>query len=348
MDTIQISLILNKEKLEKLSQIDIGNIITYINGIKSEKGYRYCDCFKISNIGNFIVKISYPRFFDGINAYLITNSMECEQVHWNFSMNMSKHSLLCDAQIDLNRVDIPFTFMMGLNYNFNSYRKVYQVLDYVYREKNKKSNPKAYTNVSEYKPETIIYADTPTLAKYNQKVMFYDQYNNLKAKTDDEDRLYELEAKYDNLSRRMRIEVSKRINRKTFSIDAFSQFNIFKEYSVKYKDYILENLFDLNKVNEFYEKNAIELATRLLNYKEKATNFNYEAFIYKEIEHIHDYEILRRALKMCIDNLKTREKAVTSIRKVLMSYQLNENIIVMETYITIKQMRESIFKYLPW
>ena len=348
MDTIQIAIILNEEKLVKLSTIDTKNIMRYINGITSEYGYRYCDFYKISNVGNFIVKISYPRFFDGINAYLITNSIECDQVHWNFSMNMSKHPLLCDAQIELNRVDIPFTFMMGQNYDFHSYRKVYQVLDYVYRKKNIKSNPKAYTNVAEYKPETIIYADTPTRAKYNKKGMWYGQYKKLKGKRGGKERLYELEAKYDELSKRMRIEVSKRINRKAFSIDEFSQFNIFKEYSVKYKEYILDNLFDLNEVNEFYEKSAMEIATRLLVYRKEATNFNYENFIYREIQHIYDYEIIRRALKICIENVKTREKAVTAIKKVLMNYQLNENIIVMETYITIKEMREAIFRYLPW
>lgn len=345
MDTIQISIVLNKEKLSKLAYRDLQEAAYYINSIKSIHEYRYCDCLEISKSGNLIIKISYPRFFAGINAYLISNSMECAQVQWDFCMNINSHPLLRDATIELTRVDIPFTFMMGPNYNFNSYRKVYQVLEHVYRTKNTKANPKAYTDVTQYKPETIIYADTPAIAKYNQRIMIYDQFQNLKSKTDDESRLPELEATYDGLSKRMRIEVSKRINRKSMSIDEFCQFNTFKEYSVKYKEYILENLFDLYEVNEFYEEKSRQLAERLLAYKTDVNNFIYETFIYKEIEHIHDYEIIRRALKLHINNMKSREKAITSIRRVLMNYQLNENVIVMETYLTIKAMKEVIERY---
>ena len=345
MDTIQISIVLSEEKLKEVTHADLQDAAKYINEIKSKYGYRYCDCLDISNSGNLIVKISYPRFFKGVNAHLISTSTECNQVHWDFCFNIYKHPLMHDAEIELSRVDIPFTFMMTKDYNFNSYRKVYQVLDYVYRKKNIKSNPKAYTNVSKYTPETIIYADTPTIAKYNQKIMIYDQFNNLKAKTEDESRFFEITAEYKGLSKRMRIEVSKRINRKSFSIQEFIEFNIFKEYSKKYKKYLLDNLFDLDEVDIFYEESAIKLAKRLLNYRKQVSNFIYEAFIYREIEHIYDYEIIRRALKICIDNPKTREKAITVIRKVLMAYQLDENIIVMDTYETIEQMREVIEQY---
>lgn len=344
MDTIQISIVLKEEKLRKVTFADLQLAAQYINEIKSVYGYKYCDCLEISRTGNLIVKISYPRFFAGINAYLISSNMECLQVQLEFCLNINNHPLMCDAEIGLSRVDIPFTFMMAGGYEFNSYRKVYQVLDYVYRKKNIKSNPKAYVNVSEYKPETITYTDTSTAAKCNQKIMIYDQYNNLKSKTSDEDKFHNLNVKYEALARRMRIEVSKRINRKRFSLHEFSQFGIFKEYSVKYKEYLLDNLFDLNEVNEFYEIKAVELAKRLLVYKKEAGFFTYEAFIYKEIEYIYDYEIIRRALKICIDNLKTRERAVTAIRKVLKAYQLNEYIIVMDTYETIRQMREVIIR----
>ena len=342
MDTIQVSVVLNKEKLNGVTLLDLQNTAKYISEIRSEYGYYYCRDVEISRTGNLIVKISYPKFFAGINAYLISSSMECLQVHWHFCLNINNHTLLCDAEIELTRVDIPFTFMMAPCYEFNSYRKVYQVLDYIYRKKNLKANPKAYTNVTEYKPETITYADTPTTAKYNKKIMIYDQFNNLKSKTDDEERFYNLNVEYEGLDRRMRIEVSKRIKRKKFSLNEFSQFDIFREYSEKYKKYLLDNLFDLNEVNEFYEIKAEELAKRLLAYRNEVSNFIYETFIYKEIEHIYDYEIIRRALKICIDNLKTREKAVTAIRRVLKDYQLNEHIIVMDTYDTIRKMREAI------
>jgi len=50
-------------------------------------------------------------------------------------------------------------------------------------------------------------------------------------------------------------------------------------------------------------------------------------------------------LKLCISNLKSREKAITSIRKVLRSYQLNENVIVLDTYFKITAMRDIISRY---
>ena len=63
-----------------------------------------------------------------------------------------------------------------------------------------------------------------------------------------------------------------------------------------------------------------------------------------EINNIYDYEIIRRALNLCIDNVKTKENAITEVRKTLIDYQLNENIIVMATYATIKEIKEIIEK----
>lgn len=344
MDTIQIAIKINENKLRGITHCELQEVGKNINSIASIYGYRYCDCLEISNTGNLIIKISYPRFFAGINAYLISSSDECMKVQYDFCSKIANHPLLCDAELILNRVDIPFTFNMGENYSFNSYKKVYQVLNYVYKNKNEKANPKAYTDIEKFKAETLIYADTLNISAYNSKITIYDQYNNIKTKTADEQDFYDIDAKYEDLSKRMRIEVSKRIQRKGFTIEQFSQFNIFREYSWKYKEYILENLFDLNEVENFYNERSSELADRLLKYQEESNNFLYEIFIYKEIENIHDYEIIRRALKIHLNNIKTREKAITAVRKVLFNYQLNENIIVMETYATIKEIREAIEK----
>lgn len=324
---------------------DLQKIRWFISTIQSPYGYNYCDCFEISVKGNFIVKISYPRFYGGINAYLITTANECEKVQENFYLSIISHDLLCDAEISLNRVDIPFTFIMEEKHVFNSYKKVYQVFNYIYKKKNQKANPKAYTDIENFKIETLTYADTPNNASYNSKIMIYDQYSNIKAKTGDEQNLYRIEAEYEGLSKRMRIEVSKRVQRKPFTILEFKRFDIFKEYAIKYRNYLLDNILDLNEVDKFYTEKAIELAKSLLVYKEESNNFNYENFIYKEIDSIYDYEIIRRALKICIENLKTREKAVTAIRKVLFKYQLNENIIIMETYEAIKSIKRAIESY---
>ncbi len=343
MDTIQIAIKINENKLRGITYRELQEAGKDINSITSIYGYRYCDYLEISKTGNLIIKISYPRFFDGINVFLISNSMECLQVQYDFCSKIFNHPLLCDAELILNRIDIPFTFMMGINYNFNSYKKIYQVLNYVYKKKNEKANPKAYTDIEKFKAETLIYADTLNISAYNSKITIYDQYENIKTKTADEQDFLNITSKYDYLCKRMRIEVSKRVQRKGFTIEEFSQFNIFKEYSWKYKNYILENFFDLNEVENFYNENAQYLARRLSICRE-ARNFNYRNFIYMEINNIYDYEIIRRALNLCIDNVKTKENAITEVRKTLIDYQLNENIIVMATYATIKEIKEIIEK----
>ena len=345
MDTIQIAIKLNENRVRGISYEVLQEASRFINSIKSSHGHTYCDCLEISTTGNLIIKISYPRFFEGINAYLITSSIECMQVQYEFCLAIWNYELLRDAEIILNRVDIPFTFMVGPNYSFNSYKKVYQVFNYIYKRKNQKASPKAFTDIEKFRVETLIYADTSNIASYNSKITIYDQYNNIKAKTGDEGALYDLERKYEDLCKRMRIEVSKRIQRKGFTIEEFRQFDIFREYSEKYKKYILDNILDLNEVENFYSESAFYLANRLLTYREESNNFNYENFIYREIENIYDYEIIRRALKICIDNSKTREKAITAIRKVLFRYQLDENMIIMETYKTIEQIRNVINQY---
>ena len=199
----------------------------------------------------------------------------------------------------------------------------------------------AYTNVSEYEPGTIIYSDHPQRAKYNKRVMFYDQYNNLKSKTEDGEKFNSIVVEYCELSRRLRIEMASRIRRVPVSIQDFPDYSIFSTYLPQFKEHILYSLFDLNEVNNFYNEKSVELANKILRYREETTNFLYETFIYKEVKRIHDYEIIRRALKICIDNIKTREKAITVIRKVLFKYQLHENVIVMDTYNTIVQMKST-------
>ena len=258
MDTIQVSIILNEEKIKGLNPFDLQRVRKDINGIISSYGYRYCDCLEISKNTNFIVKISFPRFFAGTNAFLINNKTQCAQVQMEFSYNLSSHPVLYDAKIKLDRVDIPFTFMMSLDYDFNSYRKVYQVLDYVYRKKNLNSNSMAYTNVSEYEPGTIIYSDHPQRAKYNKRVMFYDQYNNLRSKTEEE-KFSGIVLEYDGLSRRLRIEMASRIKRVPVSIQDFPDYSIFSTYLPQFKEHILYSLFDLNEVKNFYNEKSVEL-----------------------------------------------------------------------------------------
>ena len=356
MDTIQISITLRKEKMQGIAYEKLLEVREYItelychkkegilkNGNRGEIQLRYCDCLELSKKGRFIIKISYPRFYKGINAFIIENSAQCMEVQAHFCLALKKHELLCDALISLDRVDIPFTFLMDPEYNFISYKKVYQVLSFVHERKNKNGSVKAYTDAKKFSPQTVIFADTKSISSFNKKITIYNQYKNIEEKTKDEELFQLICMEHGDLRNRMRIEVSKRIRRKGLTIQEFGEFNILKEYIERYKKYLLEKLFDLEEIEKIYDDKATELAKVFLSYRDNSNKVNYMSFIYKEIDKIYDYEIIRRALKICIKNENTKENAITVIRKILNSYQANEKIIVMDTYKIIKDIRGKIY-----
>lgn len=58
MDTIAVKLMLGIQ-----NTIETDNVKKYFNNIKSYYGFAYCDAKEVVEGGNFLVKISYPRFF---------------------------------------------------------------------------------------------------------------------------------------------------------------------------------------------------------------------------------------------------------------------------------------------
>ena len=140
----------------------------------------------------------------------------------------------------------------------------------------------------------------------------------------------------------MRLEVSKRINlRNNFSIQGFKNFDILKKYYSEYKKYILDNILDFTIIEELYNQWAKELSDRLD--KEKTIkNFNYETFILKNIKNLYDYEIIKRALKISIDNISTRENAITKVRKILKEYEKENKVIILDVYSILDKIKDYI------
>ncbi len=345
MDTIQISIKLNENRFEEILYNDLRRAESYINSLESPYGHSYCDCLQISSVGNIVVKISYPRYFKGINAFLVTNSKQCMTVHNHFYNKLSKNDFLKDAEISLNRVDIPFTYIMNEKYEFYSFKKVYQIFNFVYKAKNRNVDSKAYADIAKFRVETLIYANRKSLGGYNSKITIYSQYKNLRNKTASNFAFDKLLKEYPDLKSRMRIEVSKRIQRKEFTIREFGMFDIFGEYVESFKKYLLKNMFDMELIDEIYEELTNELEQDLEDSRNPFNNkkkINYEVFIYKGIDDIYDYETLRRAVKMQISNVKTRENAITTIRRVLSEYEEVSNIIIKDTYSAILDIRETI------
>lgn len=340
MDTIEVKFNFRGNPLLE----EIESFKNHVSSLTSPKGYRYCDFLRFSRTKKekklgAIFKISYPRYFNGDNSYLITTRKECFEVQEHLI-----NSILCDpffraiiVDVKLARVDIPFTYYMREDMNFHSYINAYKIFALVYNIKKEEMRAKGYIDLIDEKYETVVYSDNGKTDKSsNDRLMIYNQYQNLKTKLGEE-RIEEIIANSQELKRRMRLEVSKRIRREPFSLENFKNFDILGEYFDDYKNYILENVLNREIIENLYNEKVKNLS-ELLSQNRALGNFNYEVFILKNLDNIYDYEILRRALGIEIDNSKTRESAITRVRKILNEYEKEERIIIMDTYKIICEM----------
>lgn len=343
MDTIEISLRILKE----LNMMLIEKLRRDINSLVSPYGNTFCDVLEVSNTGNLIIKISYPRYFFGNNAFLITRRSECFEVQKYFVDNIMEDPYWKDiiGEINLLRVDIPFTYQMRDNEEFNSYENVFQICAIVYNRTKNKARPKAFIDMIDRKLETVIYSDNGKSDKSsNNKLMIYNQYLNLNQKLDEEVFEETLKA-YGDLPYRIRMEVSKRVRlRKSFNGQEFANLDILGNYFEQYKSYILDYVLNKEEIDWRYNYWSAQLEKLLIDNRAKG-NFKYEVFILQNLSTIYDYEILRRALGNGIDNLSTRENAITRVRKILNGIQQEKNIIVMDTYAVLMKMRDTIINY---
>ena len=343
MDTIEISLRILKE----LSIMLIERLRRDINSLVSPYGYTFCDVLEVSSTGNLIIKISYPRYFFWNNAYLITKRSECFEVQKYFVDNIMEDPYWKDiiGEINLLRVDIPFTYQMRDNEEFNSYENVFQICAIVYNRTKNKARPKAFIDMIDRKLETVIYSDNGKSDKSsNNKLMIYNQYLNLNQKLDEEVFEETLKA-YGDLPYRIRMEVSKRVRlRKSFNGQEFANLDILGNYFEQYKNYILDYVLNKEEIDWQYNIWSERLVKVLIENRTKG-NFNYKVFILQNLSTIYDYEILRRALGSGIGNTNTRENVITKVRKILNDIQQENNIIVMDTYAVLMKMRDTIINY---
>ena len=348
MDTIEVSLAVTGDLGMDLVQ----SFIMEINSLKSPYGYTFSDVIEVSKKGNIIIKISYPRYFYGNNAYLISKRSECFEVQKYFAENIMEHEFWKQniGELCLLRVDIPFTYYMDDKESFTGYENIYRICAVVYNELKKGARPKAFVDIIDKSFETVIYSDNGKSDKSaNNKLMVYNQYENLNKKLDKEV-FEEILQAYEDLPNRIRMEVSKRIKlRKTFDSQRFAEFDILGSYFEDYKKYILNYALNINKIDMLYDIWGKELAEILIE-KRKNINFNYEIFVLENLldlcdkGYIYDYEILRRAINIAIKNENTRENAITRVRKILTRIEEEKELIVMNTYAVLLKMARTINK----
>lgn len=340
MDTIEISLILNDIDIFKLQILR-----SKISNLVSPSGHTFADVLEFSRAGNLIIKISYPRYFTGTNVYLIRRREQCFRVQNYFCKKIleNKEWEKYIVGIKLSRVDIPFIFIMDKR--FTSYKNIFYIFAHVYNIKKSKAKSRGFVDLITDEFETIIYSSNGSSRKdCNNKLEIYNQYKNLKEKVNEEI-FIRINKDYPDFKKRMRLEVSKRINlRKRFGIEEFKNLDILEKYFYDYKKYILDNILDFSIIENLYTQWAEELSNKL-NEEKYNKNFSYEIFILQNIKNIYDYEIVRRALKNSITNKNTRENAITKVRKILKEFEAKNNIIILNIYSVLLEMYSSINEY---
>lgn len=350
MDTISLKINLNTQK--DLTVVNFSFIQSQIENFKSRFGFRYVDCGK-SDETKLIVKISYPRYFKNHNGFLITKISECLEVNNDFVEQIKSLGIeKLIKSVEPIRIDIPFTFYMKPDETFASYFKIFKIMNEIYAFDDK--SDRKGTGIIDMKNsdiETVYYTDTKTIGNYNSKVVVYNQNLNLKEKyskaNENQEWIYNKAIKdFPDLEYRLRIEVSKRVQKVPISLEEFSKWDIFSSYCETFKKYALDNVFDLDILNKVIEKQA----NKLMNFY----NFNkdYEYYTYKELisdyyEDVLCFDSLKLMVNKLYDDINTIHVYNHRIRKRLTRHEKNKNIIILNAVKKLKEMRESVENFFP-
>lgn len=345
MDTMQLGLMFDEDF--DPSRSEKFEIQKKIENIQSPIGNMFCDVLEFSiKKSKIIIKVSFPRYFYHNNAYLVESSEECFQVQRTLAKELRKIFGEDLKTISVERIDIPFTYIMDKNCVFTDYNNIYKVAALIFGIKHKKSVSKSIIDTITEDRETITYADTTTISAYNKKVMIYDQHLNLKTKLGKHSREFKDTIKdFPELKKRMRIEVSKRTPRIPISLKEFSRYDFFKDSSEKYKQFLLKKLLNSETLDNIYEKEIKKLSETLKEYRiKKGKKFKYENFIMVEMKNIYDYKILRGALKVVLKNNKSLENGVSQVRRILKELEEEDGLKILEVEKEIKKIRKTIKK----
>lgn len=316
-----------------------------VNNIHSPYGYTYCDFIKLNSNYEFNIKVSYPRFFKGINAFLLENPLLCKQV--NLHLVSSLKEILSTfnytiRDISLIRVDVPFTYYMKDNLDFDKYFNVFRILSHVYYNTRISTtispNVKGIIDMLSTNIETVTFTSARGSGG-NKEITIYNQYLNIERKTSSPSQFEEYMDLYPNLKKRIRIEVSKRINRGNFSPDGFAYFDILGTYGEQCKDFLLKYLFNKKQLeivhNLFYQ----DLDNSFKRYIFTYGRINYINWLHMNKELLIDYDVIRAVLVNNIPNYKTLESAITTVRKEL------SNLTLLNVFFVIEDIKKTITDY---
>ena len=340
MDTISLNIGIIGNNSFNLEDLKKG-----VNNIHSPHGYTYCDFINLNSNYEFNIKVSYPRFFKGINAFLLENPLLCKQVNLHLVNNLKEILNTFNytiRYISLIRVDIPFTYYMKDNLDFDKYFNVFMILSYVYHNTRLSTtinpNVKGIIDMLTTDIETVTFTSARGSGG-NKEITIYNQYLNIERKTSSPIQFEEYVTTYPDLKKRIRIEVCKRINRESFSPDSFVCFDILGTYGKQCKDFLLKYLFNNKQLETIYNLFYQNLDNSFKIYISTYGRINYINWLYINKELLIDYRIIRAVLANNIPNYKTLESAITVVRKEL------SNLALLDVFSTIEDIKRTIINY---
>lgn len=323
----------------------------------------YYDLLKESDGRSLSIRLSYPRFFDNTNAYLITTKEECLEVNKAFIEEIRKFIYFeevgvgvrsngevllkwfeANVVIKIKRVDVAFTHILEKDDSFNGYKNLYQLLNNIYMKMNPSSIPKNISVIGNNEVETLMFTDTQNVGAYNRKIVIYNQHRKFCDYCSKNPlQLHSILQKYPDLPRRVRIEASKRIRRKPFEVLDFMEFDIFNAYVQQFADDTLNNLFNKELFDSVFQ-GRIEWLKETIKKEREYPNFNYQAFIYRFIDEIWDYELIRKAIMETTDNLNSAYQACSTIREILKIYEKTTGIKFFNMKETFEKIQKDLIK----
>lgn len=299
----------------------------------------YCEIVRMFGKNEFNIELSYPKYFSESNAFLINSSEECFKIQEDFVKLLKNNSLTCNLKIRIVGVTVPFIYLMDSEEDICTYKNVFKILEEVYMKRNLTLGSEKNMLISE-RYGRIIFSDRSYDREYYQQVIISSHFKNLKYEYN-QNTFENICEEFPNLEKRMRFEYSVNISKdreigKVMTLDEFRNFNVFGVFVNKAIDYILENLLNEESIESVIEEKTDELTDKLYDEITRRKP-DYERLFYKYIDLILDYQIVRKALNQ-IRNPKTRERAVTIIRKLIFKNEIRERVIIFNTCEKIQSM----------
>lgn len=297
MDTVSVTVRFdNAISIEEVNFLESYNFIKYI-GV----GRANYNCARF--------KISYPKFVGRNNATLVHNGnivLSCNLAFVNAIRSIRPND---NITIKINRIDIPYTIYMNEGETFDSYKGVFYTMASVYDIKH--PNASAIRSINNFLTdtiETVILADTTNVSDYNNKVTIYNQYKRF-MDTHQAD-LNRTLVEHPDLPNRIRIEVSKKINRLPVSLEEFAEMDLYGQYNNDFLDYAINNMFDQACLNTYNDR----LINKWVNIFNNMGNKSYRTLGWMCLEVGDNYEAIREGLRLTRPNQNTLENAVTRMR----------------------------------